>query len=54
MNPGGISAELEPTSLNDINKFADKLRKNNITVMVRETQGDDIAAACGQLAVRFN
>jgi 23S rRNA (adenine2503-C2)-methyltransferase len=53
MNPGGISAELEPTSLTDINYFADKLRKNNITVMVRETQGDDIAAACGQLAVSF-
>ena len=54
MNPGGISAELEPTSLTDINHFADKLRNNNITVMVRETQGDDIAAACGQLAVSFN
>jgi 23S rRNA (adenine2503-C2)-methyltransferase len=54
MNPGGISAELEPTTFIDINHFADKLRNNNITVMVRETQGDDIAAACGQLAVSLN
>lgn len=52
MNPGGISAELDPTPYNEITKFVDKLRNNNITVMVRETQGDDIAAACGQLAVK--
>lgn len=53
MNPGGISAELEPTPHNEILNFVDKLRNNNITVMVRETQGDDIAAACGQLAVKM-
>ena len=50
MNPGGISAELESTPYDKILKFVDELRNNNITVMVRETQGDDIAAACGQLA----
>jgi len=54
MNPGGISAELNPTPLNEIHQFADKLRSHNITVMIRETQGDDIAAACGQLAVSAN
>lgn len=54
MNPGGISAELESTSNDNILKFVDKLRHNNITVMVRETQGDDIAAACGQLAIKAN
>ncbi|KAF0151334.1 MAG: Ribosomal RNA large subunit methyltransferase N [Ignavibacteria bacterium] len=53
MSPAGISAELEPTPINSIYKFADKLRNNNITVMIRETQGDDIAAACGQLASVF-
>ncbi len=52
MNPDGISAELEPTTHENIHRFADKLRNNNITVMIRQTQGDDIAAACGQLAVR--
>lgn len=50
MSPEGISKELEPTAFPDIIKFVDKLRDNYITVMVRDTQGDDIAAACGQLA----
>ncbi|MBI9070658.1 MAG: 23S rRNA (adenine(2503)-C(2))-methyltransferase RlmN [Melioribacteraceae bacterium] len=52
MVPTGLSAELEPTSSADIEKFADGLRDNNITVMVRDTQGSDIAAACGQLAAK--
>jgi len=50
MSPGGISSELEPTSREKIHEFAQKLRDHNITVMIRDTQGDDIAAACGQLA----
>ncbi|MDF1612777.1 23S rRNA (adenine(2503)-C(2))-methyltransferase RlmN [Stygiobacter electus] len=54
MNPSGISAELEPTPMIEIHRFADRLRSYNITVMIRETQGDDIAAACGQLAVKYN
>jgi len=54
MNPGGISRQLEPTKYDDILKFVDRLRNNNITVMVRETQGDDISAACGQLAAKSN
>jgi 23S rRNA (adenine2503-C2)-methyltransferase len=52
MAPDGISAELKSTPYDRILEFADKLRSNNITVMVRNTQGDDIAAACGQLAVK--
>jgi len=54
MKPDGISAELEPTSYQNILDFVEKLRNNNITVMIRETQGDDIAAACGQLAIKMN
>lgn len=54
MSPGGISSELEPTPHDEILAFADKLRNNNLTVMIRDTQGDDIAAACGQLAVKMN
>ncbi|MCU7497284.1 MAG: 23S rRNA (adenine(2503)-C(2))-methyltransferase RlmN [Ignavibacteria bacterium] len=53
MNPGGISATLEPTPLKEIEHFAQQLRDNNITVMIRETQGNDIAAACGQLAAKY-
>ncbi len=50
MSPDGISRELEPTSTSDIKSFVQKLSDNNIVVMMRDTQGDDIAAACGQLA----
>jgi len=54
MNPTGIAAELNPTPLKRISEFAQKLKEKDIIVMVRNTQGDDIAAACGQLAVKFN
>jgi 23S rRNA (adenine2503-C2)-methyltransferase len=53
MIPSGFSAELESTPKEKIDEFVAKLRDKNITVMVRQTQGDDIAAACGQLAVNF-
>ncbi len=52
MNPSGLSAKLEPTSRNKIEKFIRGLREKDITVMVRLTQGEDIAAACGQLAFK--
>lgn len=50
MNPSGYAAELIPSSSARIEEFATRLRDNYITVMVRNTQGSDIAAACGQLA----
>ncbi len=50
MNPSGLAGKLRSTSIERIQIFADKLREKNITVMLRNTQGDDIAAACGQLA----
>jgi 23S rRNA (adenine2503-C2)-methyltransferase len=50
MNPSGMAGELRSTPRDRILQFADKLRDKNITVMLRNTQGDDIAAACGQLA----
>ncbi len=52
MVSGGLSAELEPTPREKINEFAEQIMKKNIFVMLRNTQGDDIAAACGQLAVK--
>jgi len=54
MNPSGLAGNLRSTPMEKIQKFADKLREKHFTVMVRNTQGDDIAAACGQLAVKFN
>ena len=53
MNPSGFSAELEPTPKKEIEAFVQNLRNNDVTVLVRFTQGDDIAAACGQLAIKY-
>ena len=52
MNPSGLAGKLRSTPMDRIQIFADKLREKNITVMLRNTQGDDIAAACGQLAIK--
>ncbi len=54
MNPSGFSAQLEPTGIRRIEEFVQALRDKNLTVMVRDTQGEDIAAACGQLAIKYN
>jgi len=51
MHPTGIGASLKPTPAPRIEAFADALRKADITVMVRGSSGQDIQAACGQLAV---
>jgi 23S rRNA (adenine2503-C2)-methyltransferase len=50
MNPSGFAAKLKPTPKHKIQGFVQELKKRNITVTVRYTQGEDIAAACGQLA----
>ncbi len=52
MVSGGFSAELEPTPLEKVREFAERLMTKDIFVMLRNTQGDDIAAACGQLAIQ--
>jgi 23S rRNA (adenine2503-C2)-methyltransferase len=51
INPTGFSSELKPTPRERIEAFVEALRDQNIVVTVRYTQGDDIAAACGQLAI---
>jgi 23S rRNA (adenine2503-C2)-methyltransferase len=53
MNPTGLAEELEPSQKFRVDEFVKTLRENNIVVMVRYTQGDDIAAACGQLAYKL-
>ena len=52
MDPTGYSAKLEPTPRKRIDEFCQGLRDKNVTVIVRYTQGEDIAAACGQLAIK--
>ncbi len=49
---GGFSAELEPTDPQRVREFADKIITKDVFVMLRNTQGNDIAAACGQLAIK--
>ncbi len=49
-HPSGIAATLRPSSR--MEEIVEKLRGQKLTVMVRGSSGEDIAAACGQLAVR--
>jgi 23S rRNA (adenine2503-C2)-methyltransferase len=52
-NPKGLGATLQPTSQEEFDEFVEKLRRNNLTVFVRNTKGSDIAGACGQLATKI-
>jgi 23S rRNA (adenine2503-C2)-methyltransferase len=49
--PAGFAAQLRPSSRARIEAFAARLREAHLTVMVRSSAGEDIEAACGQLAV---
>ncbi|MBI3585905.1 MAG: 23S rRNA (adenine(2503)-C(2))-methyltransferase RlmN [Ignavibacteriales bacterium] len=51
-HPLGFAAGLHPTPRARMETFADALRKADITVMIRNSSGEDIEAACGQLAVQ--
>jgi 23S rRNA (adenine2503-C2)-methyltransferase len=50
--PSGFGATLRATPRARMEEFAQALREANITVMVRSSAGEDIEAACGQLAVQ--
>jgi 23S rRNA (adenine2503-C2)-methyltransferase len=50
-HPKGMAATLKPTPNQRVEEFAERLRKSDITVMIRTSSGEDIKAACGQLAV---
>lgn len=51
-HPSGFAAGLHPTPRPRMESFADALRNADITVMIRNSSGEDIEAACGQLAVQ--
>ncbi|MBS1912373.1 MAG: 23S rRNA (adenine(2503)-C(2))-methyltransferase RlmN [Bacteroidetes bacterium] len=51
-NPTGISARLRSTPREKFDLFIRKLRDAGVTVMVRSSSGEDIDAACGQLAIK--
>ena len=50
--PDGLPLPLASPSRARIEEFAQLLRAENVTVMLRASSGRDIDAACGQLAVR--
>ncbi len=50
--PAPMPVALRPASARRIDAFARKLRDRHVTVFVRSSAGEDINAACGQLAVR--
>jgi 23S rRNA (adenine2503-C2)-methyltransferase len=49
-HPTGFSAELRPTPPDKFQWFMDRLRENDVHVLIRSSSGLDIDAACGQLA----
>jgi len=52
VHPAGFAARLRPSPSTRIQEFAQILRDAKLTVMVRRSAGQDIDAACGQLAVK--
>jgi len=50
-NPQGFGAELHPASDENFNRFNTVLKSEGVQVMVRSSSGEDIEAACGQLAL---
>ncbi len=51
-HPTGISAQLHPTPSKRVDEFVRRLREAHVTTFVRSSAGEDIDAACGQLAVK--
>jgi 23S rRNA (adenine2503-C2)-methyltransferase len=50
-NPTGIARTLKPATAARAGEFVRRLRDAHVTVFVRSSAGEDIDAACGQLAV---
>ncbi len=50
--PTGLGAKLRPTPARRADAFIEQLRQHNVTVFMRSSSGQDILAACGQLAVK--
>lgn len=49
--PQGFAASLRPSSQDRMDEFVRRLREAHISVFVRSDAGEDIDAACGQLAI---
>ena len=51
-NPAMKNASLKPASAQRMEEFVSRLRDQHVTVFIRSSAGEDIDAACGQLAVK--
>jgi 23S rRNA (adenine2503-C2)-methyltransferase len=51
-SPTGLAAQLRATTREKFDSFIEKLQQAGAQVMVRSSSGEDIDAACGQLAVK--
>jgi 23S rRNA (adenine2503-C2)-methyltransferase len=49
MNPISASSLRAPDT-SHVTRFQDELTRRGLSVFIRKTRGDDVAAACGQLA----
>jgi 23S rRNA (adenine2503-C2)-methyltransferase len=49
MNPISAS-ELRAPDTSHVTRFQEQLTRRGLSVFIRKTRGDDVAAACGQLA----
>jgi 23S rRNA (adenine2503-C2)-methyltransferase len=51
--PKGVEIALRSTPAAKIEEFVQRLRHSHVTVFIRSSAGEDIDAACGQLAVKL-
>jgi 23S rRNA (adenine2503-C2)-methyltransferase len=51
-NTDGFAMSLQPTPMPKVEEFVRKLRESHVTVFIRSSAGENIKAACGQLAVQ--
>src|SRR5207249_1517856 len=50
-HPEGIAASLKPAPKKEFDRFIALLKQHGVAVMIRSSSGQDIEAACGQLAL---
>lgn len=51
MNPVSFAPTLNAPSREDVDRFASRLERRGVIIHLRRQRGDDVAAACGQLAL---
>ena len=49
---GKKNYEFRPASVQELNHFKNILEQSNVQVTIRQSMGDSIEAACGELAIK--